>query len=30
VEWSEEDLTRGWEMFKCLLQYWQLKNQFGV
>jgi len=30
VEWSEEDLTRGWDMFKCLLKYWQLKNQFGV
>lgn len=30
VEWSEEDLNRGWEMFKSLLKYWQLKNQFGA
>jgi len=30
VEWSEEDLTRGWEMFQALLRYWQLKNKFGV
>lgn len=26
-EWSEEDLARGWEMFSCLLRFWQLKNQ---
>ena len=25
-EWSEEDLARGWEMFMCLLRFWQLKN----
>jgi len=30
VEWSEEDLARGWEMFQCLLTYWKLKNNFGV
>jgi len=28
VEWSEADLTRGWEMFQCLLQFWKLKNNF--
>jgi hypothetical protein len=30
VEWSQEDLNRGWAMFQCLLQYWKLKNNFGV
>jgi len=30
VEWSEEDLARGWEMFQSLLQYWKLKNNFGI
>jgi GAF domain-containing protein len=30
VEWSEEDLKKGWEMFKCLLQFWKLKNNFGL
>lgn len=25
-EWSQEDLTRGWEMFKALLTFWQVKN----
>jgi hypothetical protein len=29
VEWSEDDIKRGWEMFQCLLKYWILKNQFG-
>jgi len=29
IEWSEEDLVRGWEMFKHLLEYWKLKNNFG-
>ena len=29
VEWSEEDLVNGWEMFQCLKQYWYLKNKFG-
>jgi hypothetical protein len=28
IEWSEEDLKRGWLMFQCLLNYWKLKNQF--
>ena len=28
VEWSEEDLQRGWAMFECLLRYWKLKNNF--
>jgi hypothetical protein len=26
-EWSQEDLSRGWEMFCSLLKFWQLKNQ---
>lgn len=26
-EWSAEDLARGWEMFYCLLKFWQIKNQ---
>jgi hypothetical protein len=30
MEWSEEELTRGWEMFQCLLKFWKLKNNFGV
>ena len=30
VEWSPEDLNKGWEMFKCLLQFWKLKNNFGL
>lgn len=25
-EWSEQELERGWEMFKSLLRYWQLSN----
>ena len=29
-EWSEDDLKRGWEMFKCLLSFWQIKNRFGA
>jgi hypothetical protein len=29
VEWSEEDLQKGWEMFQCLLRFWKLKNNFG-
>lgn len=28
VEWSEEDLVKGWEMFQCLLKFWKLKNSF--
>jgi hypothetical protein len=27
VEWSQEDLSRGWTMFEALLNYWQAKNQ---
>jgi hypothetical protein len=27
IEWSEEDLQRGWEMFTHLLYFWQLKNK---
>ena len=30
IEWSEEDLQKGWAMFQCLLQYWKLKNSFGI
>lgn len=29
VEWSEEDLKKGWAMFQCLLEFWKLKNNFG-
>ncbi|CAB5220082.1 hypothetical protein UFOVP239_47 [uncultured Caudovirales phage] len=29
VEWPEEDLKRGWEMFQCLLKFWKLKHNFG-
>lgn len=29
VEWSAEDLDRYWQMFKCLLEFWKLKNKFG-
>jgi len=29
VEWSEEDLKRGWEMFDHLLSFWIIKNRFG-
>jgi hypothetical protein len=30
VEWTEQDLVNGWEMFQCLLRFWKLKNNFGV
>ena len=30
VEWSEEDLRRGYAMFMCLLNYWKFKNKIGV
>lgn len=29
VEWSEEELQKGWDMFQCLLRYWGLKHSFG-
>mgnify|MGYP003353185709 CR=1 FL=1 len=29
IEWSEEDLQKGWKMFQSLLTYWKLKNNFG-
>ena len=29
VEHSEQDLQRHWEMFKSLLNFWKLKNNFG-
>jgi hypothetical protein len=28
VQWSEEDLTKGWQMFEALKTYWQLKNNY--
>jgi len=28
VEWSDEDLQRGWAMFSSLLNYWQIKNNY--
>lgn len=28
IEWEQEDLERGWEMFVRLLQFWQLKNKY--
>jgi len=28
IEWSEEDLQRGFEMFVRLLQFWQFKNKY--
>jgi len=28
-EITEEELQRGWQMFKSLLKYWQLVNKFG-
>jgi hypothetical protein len=30
VEWSEEDLVTAWDMFQCLLRYWNLKHTFNV
>ncbi len=27
LEWTQEDIQRGWEMFKCALQLWKLKNK---
>jgi hypothetical protein len=27
-EWSPADLVRGWKMFKALLDFWQLKNNY--
>jgi hypothetical protein len=29
VEWSEDDLKRGWLMFQSLFNFWQLKNKVG-
>jgi hypothetical protein len=29
VEWTQEELVKGFEMFKCLLEFWKLKNNFG-
>jgi hypothetical protein len=27
IEWDQDDLKRGWEMFHALLTFWQTKNQ---
>ena len=29
VEWTQEDIKKGWLMFQCLLNFWKLKNNFG-
>jgi hypothetical protein len=29
VEWSQDDLNQGWEMFAALLRFWQIKNNYG-
>ena len=29
-EWTEEELQQHWNMFVCLLQYWQHKTQHGL
>jgi hypothetical protein len=26
--WTEDELVRGWEQFKCLLRFWQLKHNY--
>jgi hypothetical protein len=28
VEVSEDELSKGWEMFTCLLRFWQLRNNY--
>jgi hypothetical protein len=28
MEWEEDDLKRGWDMFCSLLRFWQYKNQY--
>lgn len=30
VEYSKEDIERGWEMFKAILRFWQVKNKYEV
>jgi len=30
VEWTQEDLERGWQMFDHLKNYWQIKNNHKV
>ena len=29
VEWTAEDIERGWKMFSALLQFWQIKNRYA-
>jgi hypothetical protein len=26
--WTEDEVVRGWEQFKCLLRFWQLKHNY--
>ena len=28
IEWSEDDIQRGWKMFSSLLEFWQFKNDY--
>jgi len=30
VEWTEAELQIGWDMFQCLLRYWNLKHAFNI
>jgi len=30
IEWSADDLSRGWQMFSALLTYWRLKNSYDL
>jgi len=27
-EWKESELNKGWKMFKCLLKFWQINNDY--
>lgn len=29
IEWSSDDLSRGWQMFSALLTYWRLKHSYN-
>lgn len=29
-EWTAEEIERGWQMFKAILRYWQVKNKYEV
>ena len=30
IEWPENEIQKAWRMFECLLQFWKLKNNFGL